>query len=417
MRMKLFVLENWKKLFNSEYLKSATGYLVLKMGVSGVCGLTTQYLLTRHLAVSDFGLLVWANVIISMLSPFGLPGVSTSIRGAVAKGFDGNLRRGALQEVIGGAVGGLILIVFSIYYIFWGHDVQKALMLLVAGLLASGLWLDVHQCYWNGRRDFRALFIWTAIVNVVQVGFLALLLIITQEPVVIFCLQVIILVLGNFIPTFFIIKFGNINREISIEYEKFGWFSSKLYWIGAITSQLDKLIIGAFWGVEQLAVFTVGEFIYIYFYRTPAAFLSQVFHPQLAAMESTRQAALWIRKWEPYLLFITLIFLAVTAILIKPIYNFMFSEKYSSSIYYSYLFLLCILLGAPTILSGTLLKAKAMSQETMNSWAVLSFAPLVLVPLLGWLYGLSGIILSRGITNGLVSVYYNRMLKNAALRS
>jgi cellobiose-specific phosphotransferase system component IIC len=72
-------------------------------------------------------------------------------------------------------------------------------------------------------------------------------------------------------------------------------------------------------------------------------------------------------------------------------------------------------LGAPTLLCGTLLKAHAMKKETMAGWLILSITPIVFVPLFGWFFGIKGIVITRGLTNGLVSGYYfwclNRLMK------
>jgi O-antigen/teichoic acid export membrane protein len=60
--------------------------------------------LTHYLAREDYGLLVWVGTIIALLAPFGLPGISTSITGAVAKGYDGNFTRGTWLEMAGGGL-------------------------------------------------------------------------------------------------------------------------------------------------------------------------------------------------------------------------------------------------------------------------------------------------------------------------
>jgi len=144
---KLIKWSDWRRPFASVYFRSASGYLAGKFLIVSLAGLANQYLLTHYLAVKDYGLLVWAGSILALLSPFGLPGISNSIVGAVAKGYDGNFRRGTWLEMLGGTFGGLVLLGLGSYYWFFVDNYPRALVCVVAGVLGPGLWLDTHLCY------------------------------------------------------------------------------------------------------------------------------------------------------------------------------------------------------------------------------------------------------------------------------
>ncbi len=401
---------DWRKPFASMYFRYASSYLGLKLIIFSLAGLATQYLLTHNLSKEHYGLLVWAGTIIALFSPFGLPGVSTSIVGAVARGYEGNFIRGTWLEMVGGTLGGLVLIGLAGYYWFWTHDEIKALIFIVAGVLGPGLWLDTHQCYWNGKKNFKALFWWAVPVRLLQLFTIAGVLYFSSNPVLVFSAQTVIQVIANIGAAIGIMKIKKINRQTSKDYQSYGWFYTRLSAIGTFTAYLDKLIIGIFFGLESLAVFAVGELLYAYFYKTPSSFLTQIFLPRLAVMD-VKQAAQWVRNRQKYLISVMVLIVTAIGIIIPVIYPILFSEKYNESIFYASLFLFCILLGSPTFLSGTLLKAHAMKKETMTGWSILCFTPLVLIPLLGWIFGITGIVLARGITNGAISVYYFWVLK------
>ncbi len=396
---------NWRRPFTSAYLRSASSYLGLKLAIFSLAGLASQYLLTHYLAREDYGLLVWAGTIIAVLGPFGLPGISTSITGAVAKGYDGNFRRGTWLEMLGGTLGGLVLLGFAGYYWFWMHEETKALIFVVAGVLGPGLWLDTHQCYWNGKKNFRALFWWAVPVRLLQLIGTAVILYYSSNPIWVFGIQTFIQVVANIGAAVGIMKIGGINQDALKEYQDFGWFSTNLYWIGTMVAYLDKVIIGAFFGLESLAVFAVGELLYTYFHKTPSSILSQIFLPRLAEME-VKQAARWIRERQKYLIGGILLTAGAIGIATPIVYPLLFSPKYGDSIFYAYLFLGCIVLASPSLLSGTLLKAKAMKKETMVGWSILCCTPLLFIPLLGWYFGITGIVLARALTNSAVSGYY-----------
>lgn len=405
---------NWHSLFESTYFLSASSYLGVKLAVFSLAGLASQYLLTHHLERTDYGLLVWAGTIIALLSPFGFPGISTSITGAVAKGYDGNFRRGTWLEMAGGTAGGFVLLGFASYYWFWAHEETKALIFVIAGVLGPGLWLDTHQCYWNGKKNFKALFWWAAPVRLAQLLATATVFCFSTSPVLVFGVVTLIQVVSNIGAAVGIMKRGGINRNTSTEYQSYGWFSTKLYWIGIMSAYLDKVIIGVFFGLQSLAVFAVGELLYNYFYKIPASFLSQIFLPRLAEME-IRQAAIWVRNRQLYLIVGIVLIAIVIGLAIPIVYPLLFSVKYKDSIFYAYLFLGCILLGSPTFLSGTIIKSHALKRETMISWSILNFTPLILLPLYSWLWGLTGIIAARGCTNLIISIYYTSLIRKLSL--
>ena len=401
---------DWRKPFASKYFRSASSYLGFKLVIFSLAGLATQYLLTHNLTKEHYGLLVWVGTIIALLSPFGLPGISTSIVGAVARGYEGNFVRGTWLEILGGTVGGLVLFGISGYYWFGEHVQTRALIFLVASVLGPGLWLDTHQCYWNGKKNFKALFWWAVPVRLLQLFAIAAVLYFSSNPILVFATQAGIQAIANIATAIGIMKIKKINREISNNYQSYGWFYTRLSAIGSVTAYLDKLIIGLFFGLESLAVFAVGELLYAYFYKTPSSFLTQIFQPRLAEME-VRQAAQWVRNRQKYLISVMALSVLVIGIVIPVAYPLLFSEKYNESIFYAYLFLGCILLGTPTFLIGTLIKSHAMQKETKIAWMILNLTPLILVPLFSWLWGLVGIIAARACTNLFISTYYYNLVK------
>lgn len=401
---------NWRRPFASTYFRSASSYLGLKLIIFSIAGLATQYLLTHYLAKEDYGLLVWVTTIIALLGPFGLPGISTSITGAVAKGYDGNFRRGTWLEMAGGTVGGLVLLGFAGYYWFWTHEPQKALIFVVAGVLGPGLWLDTHLCYWNGKKNFKAIFWWSVPVRLLQLLATAIVLYYSSDPVWVFGIQTVIQVAANIGAAVGIMKIGEINRETSKEYQSYGWFANGLYLLGSVTVQIDKLIIGILFGLEKLAIFAVGELIYNYFYKTPKSALDQIFLPRLAEM-SLKDASFWIRKRQPFLVAGIFVIALLTGIILPMVYRSLFSAKYDESIFYAYLFLLNVIFSSPVLLVGAMMKAHGLKKESAIAQVIISITPLVLILPFAYWWGLKGVVFARIGQNIALSCYYYVFLK------
>lgn len=401
---------NWRRPFASAYFRSASGYLGLKLVIFSLAGLAGQYLLTHYLAREDYGLLVWVGTIIALLAPFGLPGISTSITGAVAKGFDGNFVRGTWLEIAGGTIGGLVLLGFAGYYWFWSHEAAKALIFVVAGVLGPGLWLDTQQCYWNGKKNFKAIFWWSVPIRLIQLLSTAIVLQYSANPVWVFGLQTVIQVVANISASIGIMKIEGINKETSKDYQSYGWFANGLSLFGSITAQADKLVVGVFFGLEKLAIFAVGELIYNYFFKTPKSLLDQIFLPRLAEM-TLADASKWIQKRQRYLIAGMFLLLCLTAALLPGFYGFLFSAKYSESVTYAYLFLLNIFLGTPVLLVGAMIKAHGLKKESAVAQTIISLTPLILIFPFAYLWGLKGIVFARMGQNLALSGYYYYFLR------
>jgi len=397
----------------SAYFRSATGWLGGKVVVFSLLGLLNQSLLTRNLTRTDYGLLVWLGTIIGLLAPVGLPGVSNSIRGAVAKGFDGNFRKGSIQEILGSMIGGVILLGFAWYQWAVMGSPTGAFVFVAAAVVGPGLWVDTHLCYWDGKQDFRAVFWWSVITRAVQVAATYAVFLISANIVLVAAAQVGLQALGNLVAVGALLRSRQVGHQYSAEYSRYGVFSSWLYLAGTLSAQLDKLIIGTFLGLEPLALFALGELLYQYLYTIPGGILQQMLHSRLARMP-VHEAAMWLRQHQWILFVGVTAACGITALTLPYVYPLIFSAKYADSIKYAYLFLVCIVCAVPMMGVGTLFKAHAMKRETGISWAMLALTPLVLVPLLGWLWGPVGIILARCVTNASASVYYTYTLSRIA---
>lgn len=403
--MQLSTRINWRKPFASDYFRSAVGYLTIKLAIITLCGLVSQYFLTHYLIKEDYGVLIWIGTIMVLLNPFGLPGISTSIIGSVAKGFDGNFRRGTWLEMVGGTIGGVVLIGFGTYYWFWTHDDTKALIFVVAGVLGPGLWLDTHQCFWIGKKNFKALFWWAVPVRIFQLFTTVAVLIISPNPVLVFSMQTVIQVASNIGAAVGIMIFGKLNNEFSIKFQSYGWFSSFLYIFGTIGSQVDKVVIGTFFGLEKLAIFAVAELINYYLFKIPKNLFHQIFVPHFAE-KSLKDGSRWIYKQLPFLFISTIILLFMVGISLPTVYKILFSSKYVDSIYYAHLFLINVLVSSPVLFVEALIKSHGLKKESAIAQIIISLIPLVLIFPFAFLWGLKGIVFVRIAQNITLSSYY-----------
>lgn len=386
-------------------LKASAIFVASRLGIISLAGVAIQYLLIAHLTKEDFGFVVWVNTILSLLAIFGLPGVSNSIPGAVAKGFVGNFIKGTFQEIKGSVLGGLALVGIATWY--WSnpaHDDAHWILLMLA-LLSPGLWLDTWQGYWMGQGNFKAIAFLAVPVKLIQLALVAIAMLF--KPVALLAVLSIqgVQAIANLTCSLALVR-KNIEAKdlVSTDFVKYGWASTRLYLYGIVISQFDKLLVGGMFGVSELAVYAVAELIYQYMYTVPKVLLEQLFIPRLAKLavkESARQVAM-VQKWVAILLLPALLVIGLSIHFIQPS---LIVNKYAEAETLIYLFLVSVAASIPLFLVGAMLKSHGMIPES-NRVQLLSSGVLLTLSLpVALLFGIAGLVVVRIIQYTLVSTY------------
>lgn len=397
-----------KWLVNSSYYRSAAGYLILKVALLGIVGLISQSLLAHALEKEDFGAVIWGWTMISTMAPFGLPGISVSITGATAKGFDGNFVRGSILELKGGLYGGLVFLAVALAYLFRQQDVLFWIF-IIAAVAGPGVWLDTPIALWNGKGDFRAIFRFSAGLRMIQFAALIIVLLLAPYPALVFASQAAVAAAANIAAFFYLRRCSELNNEYSKEFESYGWRYTWLITAGILASYLDKLIVGGFFGFKNLAVFAIGELIYSYVFKVPSGMVTQIFIPRLARMK-LGEAVLWVRQRYWYLAGAFVVAAGSAALLLPVVYPLLFTVRYAESIYFGYVFLAAVAASAPTVLIGALLKGQALKRETTILSFFITTISLLTVIIGGLVGGVNGVAWGRVAGHAAISAGYIIML-------
>jgi O-antigen/teichoic acid export membrane protein len=345
-----------KRLINSSHYRCAAGYLILKIIILGLAGIVSQSLMAHALEQEDFGIVVWGWTMISILAPFGLPGISVSITGAAAQGLDRNFVRGSILELKGSLGAGLVLLAMAVAYLF-RQQPTLFWIFIIAAVTIPGVLLDTPLAFWNGRENFGAMFRFYVGLRLIQLGMLVAVLRLAPHPVLVFASQAAVAAAGNMAAFFYLRRSGGLNNEYSKEFESYGWRYTWLIIGGTLSSYLDKLIVGGFFGFKNLAVFALGELIYSYVFKVPSGLVTQIFIPRLARM-GLGEAVGWVKRHYWYFAGSFMFAAGIAALLLPVVYPLLFTARYTESIYFGYIFLAGVVASAPTVLLGALLKAR-----------------------------------------------------------
>jgi O-antigen/teichoic acid export membrane protein len=404
-----------KRLINSSHYRSAAGYLILKAIVLGLAGIVSQSLMAHALEKEDFGIVVWGWTMISILSPFGLPGISVSITSAAAQGLDRNFVRGSILELKGSLGAGLVLLAMAVAYLF-RHQPTLFWIFIIAAVTIPGVLLDTPLAFWNGRENFRAMFRFSAGLRLIQLGMLVAVLRLAPHPVLVFGSQAAVAALGNLGAFFYLKRAGGLNQGYSKEFESYGWLYTWLIIGGTLSSYLDKLIVGGFFGFKNLAVFALGELIYSYVFKVPSGLVTQIFIPRLARM-GLGEAVGWVKRHYWYFAGFFMLAAGIAALLLPVVYPLLFTARYAESIYFGYIFLAGVAASAPTVLLGALLKGHALKKETTMLSCFITATLLTTVTIGSLWGGVPGVAWGRVAGYAVISAAYIAMLRALELRT
>ncbi len=397
-----------KRLTDSSPYYSAAGYLILKTIVLGAAALVSQSLMAHALEKEDFGMVVWGWTMISILAPFGLPGISVSITGAAAKGWDQNFVRGSILELKGSLGASLVLLTLAAAYLC-RHQPTLFWIFLIAAVTIPGVLLDTPLAFWNGRENFRAMFRFSVGLRLVQLGMLVAVVRLAPHPALIFASQAGVAALGNLGAFFVVQRAGGLSQGYSKEFESYGWRYTWLTVAGTLSSYLDKLIVGGFFGFQNLAIFALGELLYSYVFKVPSGLVTQIFIPRLARM-GLPEAVSWVKRRYWHFAASFALAAGLAALALPVVFPLLFTSRYDDSILFGYIFLAGVVASAPTVLLGALLKGHSLQEETTKLSLFITAVNLVTVTLGGLLGGVPGVAWGRVTGYAVISAGYIAML-------
>jgi O-antigen/teichoic acid export membrane protein len=371
--------------------------------------------MAHGLEKEDFGIVVWGWTMISILAPFGLPGISVSITGAAARGLDRNFLRGSIMELKGSLGAGMVLLAMAVAYLC-RHQPTLFWIFIVAAVTIPGVLLDTPLAFWNGKENYRAMFRFSVGLRLIQLGILVAVLRLAPYPVLVFGSQAGVVAVGNLGAFFYLRHSGGLGQGYSEEFESYGWRYTWLIVAGTLSSYLDKLIVGGFFGFKNLAVFALGELIYTYVFKVPSGLVTQIFIPRLARM-GLGEAVCWVKRHYGYFAGSFILAAGIAALLLPVVYPLVFTASYAESVYFGYVFLAGAAASAPTVLLGALLKGHALQGETTALALFVAAVPLVTVTSGGLLGGVPGVAWGRVVGYAVISAGYIALLSMLSLRT
>jgi O-antigen/teichoic acid export membrane protein len=411
-KSKIYNLLRWSQKYTKTdmvYLAKGGSWLTLGQIVSSVLSFLLAIAFANLLPKETYGTYKYLLSIAGILTALTLTGMNTAVAQAVARGFEGMLKKSFWIQMKWNLILPLATVIGSIYYFIQGNKVL-GLALVIIGIFSPILnSANTYTAFLSGKKDFKNLSKYSAISTVIWAATILFTLLLTENPLWLIFAYLISTTGTNLFFYVYSIKKNKPNEEIDLKSISYGKHLSLINVIGTIANFLDNILIFHYLGPAPLAIYN--------FASAPADQVKGLLKstPTLAmpkiASHSLKETDVIIRKRLPQLILAGALIAAVYIILIPYVFKIFF-PKYLSSIFFARLYGINIIFMPISALLGAV--GGAMLTRGPKKWLypgnvipqiILIISLLALTPILG----ITGVIISKiifSLTAVIISLYY-----------
>ena len=377
------------------YLVKAGWWLNLGVVVTSLLGLLLSIAYANLLSPATYGLYQYFLSISGLIASISLPGMNSAVAQAVARGYDGVLRKAVKAQWQWMPIPMLIGIVVALYYLARGVSTIGIGLLLIAILTPLVNIFNTYIAYFEGKRDFRGGFYLSTIITLATYGSMFLALVLVKDALALIVVNLGVSLVATMYAYYKTLHIYKPNDNVDPETITFGRHLSVLSAVGLL-NQVDSVLVFHFLGSIQLAVYSFATLLperiggLLNFIGTAA--LPGFSNQSLSHI----RAHIFDKIWR-----VALAGVAVSiayAIAAPFVFQILF-PKYITSIPYTQAFAIIIALIGITNIVNALLYAKRFTREI---YVVGFLQPILLIllqiPLL-IRYGIAGMLAAQLITS------------------
>ena len=229
--------------------------------ISNVLAALLMVAFANFLPKETYGLYRYILSLVGILTTFSLTGMNASVTQAVAAGNEGALKSSVRYQLKWNFIMTAASWALAVYYL-WNQNTAIAISLFILGLTTPLAYaFNTYGAYLEGKQDFKRKSIYaTWSVIIYTAGML---------PAVYFGKGIIWLILiyaatslaANFILYVKTLKVHSPPENKAEDAIAYGRHLTYLNLANPILGQVDNIILGHFWGVDQLAVYSLARAI------------------------------------------------------------------------------------------------------------------------------------------------------------
>jgi len=352
-----------------EWIKKASIYTLTSgwplgtaEAVAVVASFLVVYAFTNWSSPTTYGTYRYYMAVVGILSIFSLPGVNTAVTTSVAAGKKGLLIPSVWLRIRYSLIAVGLVVAAGMYFKLSGQLDLAIALIASSVLLPLYMSLDTVFAFLLGKSAFKEMSIAKSISTVattlIIIGFIRAY---PTSPIWIIIVSITVTSIMYGLSCYWAIKrYGEaIYIGDNTDVERYG---KQLTWrglIGMVETRLDLLIVGSFFSLEQLAVFSVGRLFKDLLSRTWHLFYSLLL-PRLSERK-TISPGLTLRLLLSLVGLFSLIGGALIFI-IPFLIPFLFTEVYQESVVYAQAFAGLTIIGTV----GAVLEAQFTSRQQIT---------------------------------------------------
>lgn len=387
------------------YLARGSFWVGVNQAVNGILSLALVVGFANLLPKETYGLYSYILSIAGVLNIFTLTGINTAVARTVAVGKTGILQGIVRYQLKWNMIMFLAFVGLAGYYFFKDERILAASFFILGLFVPATLALNTFGSFLDGKKEFQLVSILRTLSVFVYVGgmFVALLLqgdvvwLITTYAVTIFASTL-------FFHIYVLRTCGGPQTDDIAETLQYGRELTYIKLIDPIVSQIDKIILGHFWGPAQLASYSLALAI-----PNKAGVIMKswinIGFPKFATKSPEMINTVFYRRIFQGIFIGSLI--ALTYILLSPYIFKYILPQYLESIFYSQLLAINFVFALPNRYINLLLASQKFSKLLFQRGLITSVIYILLYLLLGIKGGLLGLIIANmlgGVMGFLINV-------------
>lgn len=400
LRRKIVALLLWSQRYTrADMLYIARGgfWVLISQGVNSTLSLALIVAFANLVPKETYGTYTYILSIAGVLNIFTLTGMNAAVVRATAKGASGVLRATVLYQLKWNVLMLVTFFVISGYYFARGDTVLATAFSILGLFIPATLAFNTYGAFLEGKKEFKIVNISRMVSTIVYVGGMLTAILWSGEVAWLIATYAV----TTFVSVlFFYVRTVRAYKEDSAtgvsETLKYGRELTYIQFIDPIASQIDKIILGHFWGPVQLATYSLALAVPNKASSLMKSWVS-IGLPKFAEKTPKNINTVFYKRLFQGMLLGTLV--AIVYVLLSPYLFRYVLPQYLESIFYSQLLAVSFIFALPNRYMSLLFSSQKLSRLILNRSLTMSVTNVLLYTLFGIFGGILGLVLANVLSS------------------
>lgn len=344
------LLRRSEGIFKTDMVYAAKGgfWLTFGQGIATFSSFILAIAFANILSQEEYGTYKYILSLTGLISSISLSGLSTSVVRSVARGFEGSFMQSFYLSLRWGLLMALSAFALSIYYYVNGNNLLAVCMLFTGAfspLIDSG---ELYNAFLNGKKAFKGASLMRGIRSLITTLALVIGVLFTKNIAILIAIYFISHTITVCLLFYITYKTYKPNDQIEPDTVRLGKHVSIMNFLSTVSDRIDSVLVFHYFGAAQLAIYSFSLLI-------PNNILGLIKNigtlatPKFVNHKPNEVRVNILRK-SLSLLYVTLP-IALSYILLAPIFFKVFFPAYIESVIYSQVFAITILMSGVIPLS------------------------------------------------------------------